>query len=1186
MKHFYKLLFIVFFVSMQNLFAHDHPKPNQELHFQQNKNQWDPRINFIGFMNGGCIYLENNTFTFKLFDGNDLAKTHPTQQPSVLVHGHIYKMHFDGANPNPVIMQEAPAPEYYNYFHGNNPAKWATDVKAFQTVTYLNLYPGIDLKVYGMGLTMKYDLIVHAGANIADIKISYEGTDGLELKNGSLHVKTSVGEIIEAPPYSYQNVAWNKIPVSTKYVLTGNVLQFDVNEKYNRNEDLIIDPTLIFSTFTGSTADNWGFTATYDNTGNLYLGGYVNTEQFGGAYPTTVGAFQTTYGGGTGGGAGNGNGNGFSSDMGITKFNATGTTMIYSTYLGGADNENPHSLFVNSLNQLCVYGKAYSIDYPVTAGCYDNTYNGDADIVITVLSPGGNSLIGSTFIGGSGMDGVNFDPHEFIFGGLKYNYGDDARGEIICDASNNIYVASSTVSNNFPVTGAAYQIVAGGGQDGCAFKLNPTCTSLSYCTYLGGSLEDACYSLDLKSDNTLYITGGTQSANFPSVPGGWHPAYLGGSCDGYLLHLSANGSSILNSTFLGTAAFDQSYNVKMDLNENVYVIGLTEGVYPTVGVVYSNPGSGQFITKLDPTLTTVAYATVVGNGNGLPNISPTAFLIDTCENVYACGWGTDNTLFGHTCDMHNMPLTGNAFQNTTDGTDFYIIALSANAGQLLYGTYFGGNGAIEHVDGGTSRFDRRGFIYEAICAGCGGNSLTPTTPGVWSNTNNSSNCNELGFKMDINLIHVSALALANPAATGCTPLTVNFINNSVNATEYFWDFGDATLTNDTSILFQPTWVFTVPGVYPVMLIANNPASCFGPDTAYTSVVVLNTNVTANFTYTTQDFCDSMIITFHGTSTGASTNFNWTFGDGGTGVGQDISHTYFNDSDIVVNYTITLIIYDTTACNPLDTVSQSITVSPVVYAGILNPNFTGCAPLDCHFFYDGQAQTAVLWDFGDGSPTSTLQNPTHIYDTPGTYIVTVIGFNPVSCNGQDTATTTVIVFAYPPTPDFTANPTTVMLGTPIQFTNLTIGGVNYYWTFGDGTSSTDFSPSHTYVDGGEFTACLLVNTSTPCPDSTCRVVTILLPQAIGVPNAFHPCAPGVTPCNNGFFNVEGQGITEFVLKVFNRWGEKVFETNDRNIGWDGIYKGKPQDMDVYVWELNALMENGERVVTSGNVTLIR
>ncbi len=1169
------LLFSIAIILAENLYAHETPTTSQQLHFRENKNQWDERINFIGFLNGGCIYLENNTITFKLFDGNDLRKLHPRKDPVVTLHGHIYKMHFLNANPNPVIVKESPSPEYYNYFIGNDPAKWASEVKQFQSITYLNLYPNIDFKVYGMGLTMKYDFIIHPGGNVNDIKIEYEGADKMEVNNHCLRIKTSVGEVIEAPPFTYQKIDWKIIHVKTNYKLLNNVLQFNVTEKYDATKELIIDPTLIFSTYTGSTADNFGYTATYDDAGNLYMGGYVNTVQFGGAYPTTAGAFQLTFGGGT-----STSGIQFPCDMGITKFNSTGTALIYSTYLGGIDNETPHSLFVNTNNQLCVYGRTYSNNFPVTAGAYDPTYNGDADMSVTVFNLNGTALIGSTYIGGAGMDGVNFDPTEWLLGNLKFNYGDDARGEIICDLSNNIYVGSCTFSSDYPTTAGAFQTAYGGLQDGCVFKLNANCTSLIYSSYLGGNNDDACYSVALKNDNSVYATGGTMSANFPTIAGGVNTAYMGGLFDGFLCHINAAGTALINSTYLGTNEADQSYSVKLDEAEDVFVVGCSEGNYPVSAGAYSNPNSGQFIAKFDQALSTIILSTVFGNGNGMTNISPTAFLVDTCGNIYVCGWGSNNAgTFGLATDITNMPLTADAFQSTTDGTDFYIIALSNDAQQLLYGSYFGGNGGIEHVDGGTSRFDKRGIIYEAICAGCGGNSLTPTTPGVWSTTNNSLNCNELGFKMELDLLEVSAQALADPAATGCAPLTVNFINNSVNATAYFWDFGDPG--GNTSTQFQPTFTYTIPGNYTVMLIADNPASCFGPDTAYTSVVVLNTFVNANFTSIVNDLCDSVIVTFSGTSSGPLTQFFWTFGDGTTGTGQNIVHVYHNDSNVVLSYTITLIINDTTACNPGDTVSQSITILPKVEAGIASPNFEGCAPMLCTFFYNGQSQTNIAWDFGDGT-TSTLQDPTHTYPVPGTYTVTVIGSNPVACNGADTATSIVTVFPQPPVPDFIAAPTTVMLFEPIVFTNLTINGINYFWDFGDGTSSTDYSPTHIYQDGGEFNVCLAVNPGTPCPDSICKKVTVLLPQAIGVPNAFSPNGDGF----NDILYVKGQGITDFIFKVFNRWGEKVFETNDLETGWDGIYKTKPQDMDVYVWELNATLEDGNRVVQSGNVSLLR
>ncbi len=829
----YKLL-ILFFLQLlfiNEISAQEISYQNKELHFRENKNQWSTNIKFIGFMNAGNIFLENNKLTFQLFNGEDLKKIHPRKNEDLTIHSHVYRMNFIGANQNPEIIKENPSPEYYNYFIGNDKARWSNEVKQYQTITYLNIYPNIDFKVYGMGLTMKYEFIVHKGGNVNDIKITYEGTEGIRLSNmGSLIIKTSIGDVIEAPPFTFQNKLLHKTIINSEYVLKGNILQFKIKSNYSKNEDLIIDPTLIFSTFTGSTADNWGFTSTYDDLGNLYLGGYVNTEQFGGTYPTTVGAFQTVYGGGTGGGAGSGNGNGFSSDIGITKFNNTGTALIYSTYLGGSDNETPHSLFVNSANQLCVYGKTYSADFPVTLGCYDNSYNGDADIIVTVFNDSGTSLIGSTYIGGSAKDGVNYDPHEFIFGGLKYNYADDARGEIMCDALNNICIASSTNSTDFPVTPSAYQTANAGGQDGVVFKLSPNCSTLLSSTYLGGSLDDACFSLDKKSDNSIYITGGTMSSNFPTTVSSIHPVYIGGYSDGFVSNLSSNGVTLLSSSFIGTDSLDEIYFVRTDANDNVFLAGISEGNYPITipsgySGIYADTLSGQFITKINSSLDSIKFATVIGNHNGSLNISLSAFGLDLCGNIYLSGWGSSNALFGHASDITNMTVTANAFQSTTDGTDFYITELSVNAQQLVYGSYFGGSGAIEHVDGGTSRFNNDGVLYQAICAGCGGNSFTPTTTGVWSNTNNSSNCNELGMVFDIGSAFINS-PTAIPL-TGMAPLNVSF-TSGLSSGSVHWNFGTG-LIGDTSDFYNSSFIFNDTGIFTVTVLRFSQGLCASND---------------------------------------------------------------------------------------------------------------------------------------------------------------------------------------------------------------------------------------------------------------------------------------------------------------------------------------------------------------------
>ena len=222
-----------------------------------------------------------------------------------------------------------------------------------------------------------------------------------------------------------------------------------------------------------------------------------------------------------------------------------------------------------------------------------------------------------------------------------------------------------------------------------------------------------------------------------------------------------NGSHLQSSTYYGSNEYDQVYFVDLDRYQNTYVFGQTEKQDSTFidNAQWSIPGSGQFVSKITPDLSQRIYSTVFGSGTGI-NISPTAFLVDLCNKMYLAGWGgTVNqypTYFSNAGYTHNMPISSDAYQSTTDGSDFYIMVIEDDASGFVYGSYFGGPTSTEHVDGGTSRFDRKGKIYQAICAGCGNNSDLPTYPSnVVSATNNSS-CNLGVFKMEFDLPYVLA----------------------------------------------------------------------------------------------------------------------------------------------------------------------------------------------------------------------------------------------------------------------------------------------------------------------------------------------------------------------------------------------------------------------------------------------
>lgn len=892
--------------------------PETYLNFIENKGQWNSNIKYQVELNAARLFLESDRLTYMLVNPADLDMIHEAHHnpdidfTNMDIRCHAFQVLFAGAVNLPSMAQATCQHESYrNYFIGNDPTKWKGHVGLFHQVDYYNLYNGIDLRLYGTGGTVKYDFIVAPGANTADIMLQYEGLDQLMVQNGNLHMITSVNTIIEEQPYAYQYINGQLTQVPCLFSVSGNTVSFSFPEGYDTTKELIIDPTLIFSSYTGATSDNWGFTATYDNAGHLYAGG----ASFGIGYPTTIGAFQVNFAGGDVFGP-------FAVDISISKFSPTGSTLIYSTYLGGStSSEVPHSMIVTPQNELIVYGTTGSTNYPTTAGAFDQSFNGGfavtfnsipfqsgpgSDIIVTKFNPDGSALVGSTYIGGVGNDGLNLST------ALKRNYADESRGEVFIDAGGNIYLASSTNSPDFPATPGVVSEFAVGAQDACLIKLNPTLTNMIWGTYLGGAGDDAAYSIKMDQDETIYVCGGTNSSNFPTTPGAYDTSFNGGLADGWLAKISSDGTNLLSSTFLGTNLYDQSFFVDIDSELNVYTVGQTAGVYPVTPGVYTNPNSGQYIHKFNNDLTTTIWSTTFGNGNGAPNISPTAFLVDNCFQIYVSGWGgnVNSSLAGST--TNGLPITPDAYQSTTDGSDYYFIVLGENASTLLYATFFGSpTGTGEHVDGGTSRFDKQGIIYQAVCAGCGGSDLFPTSPGAWSNVNNSTNCNLGCIKFSFEVAPTVAEFTLPPP--GCVPYTITLQNTSTNALEYQWTFPDGSTSNE----FNPSYTFTEPGVYTITLLAINPGTCNGSDVTSQTFTVLGEQQVEAFPL---NFCPGDSPAFLQASLPGGT---WS----GTGV-VNAATGLFNPAGLAPGtYTVTYTVGTIPSCTSVATTTVNVSTLP-------------------------------------------------------------------------------------------------------------------------------------------------------------------------------------------------------------------------------------------------------------------
>ena len=1022
--------------------------------FFENKGQWPEGVLFKTQISGGNIWVQQKKLVFHLQDFSQLHKAHfdgeVTGDP--VLKETVVHLNFLGSNFVQSSEKSKPLPFYYNYFVGKDSTKWASDVHGFEEVTLPNLYDGIDLKLATSKNLTKYEFLVKPSVDPSQIALNYVGQEKIKVeRNGNLSLLTSLGKIVEQKPIAYQVIDGKRREIKCEFEIKDSIVSFKLGS-YNKSVELIIDPVLVFATYNGAISDNFGMTATYGYDGTAYSGGTV----YGNNYPLPnpnafdVASNFTAVSGNYG-----------ITDVFISKYTANGTYMIWSTFLGGGNmidgTETAHSLICDSSNNLYVFGATSSLDFPTTPGAFQGNHNGGnvganflyngvyfsnqgTDIYVSKLSANGQNLLGSTYVGGSSNDGVNYKisglPYNgtFLYDSLTTNYGDQFRGEIMLDESNNILIGSCSRSSNFPVSNA-FQAIKSGGQDAVVFKLSSNFSNLLFSSFYGGSQNDACYSIKIDTLDNVIFAGGTCSSNLPGTTGGFTPTYQGGKTDGYVAKITAAGNSIINASYLGKFDYDQAFFVEIDRNNNVFVLGQTQsGTFPVFNAPYSNPNSSQFIIKLNNSLTLNLASTVIGNGNGTINISPSAFLVDICGNIYISGWGA-NIL--QNTPLSGMPISPNAFQPTTTGFDFYLMVLERDFLSLLYGSYIGGPNASEHVDGGTSRFDKNGVVYQSVCGGCGGYSDFPTSPGAWSPSNNSSNCNNLLFKFDFQIIPNAQFSTSTNI--GCEDFVVYFNNSSSLQDEYLWDFGN---NNTTSTIYNPVVTYTEEGVYNVFLYVTD-SVCALTDTAQITITVLDS---ISFTVLdTINLCSNVPYLLSVNPNGLSNSVIWS-------LNSNLSNPLNNPLDssiIVTNPGMYYVEVGNGLCSRLDSVfvNFDVPISAVFLPSIVG----GCAPITVDFDNSSSVTSNFYWNFGNGVVDSVNYNPSITYSQPGTYIVTLFILD-TACAGVDSASFTINV-----SPSIAVSLTDVVnicTSNPISLVPTVTGGANYFiWSSNNQFSDT-------------------------------------------------------------------------------------------------------------------------------------
>ncbi len=594
-----------------------------------------------------------------------------------------------GASPDTRLVAGERAPGKINYLVG---AEHHRNLPSYREVAYRDVWPGVDLVFRGRGGALKYELHARAGADLSRIALAYGGADGIAVgKGGGLLIGTPLGTLRDAPPRSYQRIGGKRVPVGSRYaVKSGNAYGFALGGSYDSRHPLVIDPGIEYSTFLGGAGADRADGVAVDSAGNAYVTGRANA-----GFPTTAGAFDTSSNGPSGSG-----------DAFVTKLNAAGSALEYSTFIGGATaGDSGLAIAIDGAGSAYITGSTGSSDFPTTTGAFDTTYNaasGAANAFVTKLSPDGSALAYSTYLGG-------FNSSGFF----------DLGSGIAVDSTGAAYVAGDADSTNFPTTAGAFDTTQNGSVDAFVTKLNPAGSALVYSTLVGGTSFDSSTALAVDGAGNAYLAGYGTSSDYPTTPGAFDTSYNSG-WDVFVTKLNASGSALSYSTYLGGAAYDEARGITVDGAGSTYVTGHTfSAAYPTTAGAYDTSydnsvgGSDAFVTKLNDSGSALSYSTFLGgSGDDLGE----GIAVDGSGRAYVTGY-TEATNFP-TAFATDATYNGGAF-------DAFVAKLRTAGDSLDFSTYLGGSsddrGYAVAADGAT------GKVY---VAGQTNSSGFPTTSGA------------------------------------------------------------------------------------------------------------------------------------------------------------------------------------------------------------------------------------------------------------------------------------------------------------------------------------------------------------------------------------------------------------------------------------------------------------------------
>jgi hypothetical protein len=638
------------------------------LAFEPNVGQTDPQVRYLVHAPRAVLHFTSTELVLMLAEpsvaGAGASRNDPDQASSQAAAApRAVHMSFVGANSAIQIAGQAPLPGVVNYLLGSDPAKWRTQVPTYGEIVYQEIYPGVDLRYDGQTGQIKGTYSVAPGADPSQIRWRYQGSDRTGITNaGALQVQVDTVTVTEHAPVAWQERDGQRTTISVAYDLAADgSIGFQLGA-YDQSQPLVIDPTLTYATFLGGTAGDEARGVAVDGAGNMYIAGYTASTDF-----PTVKPIQ---------------GNRPADDAFVTKLNANGTGVIYSTYLGGSAADRAWDMTLDGSGNVYLTGFTESTDFPTTPGAYDRTRGGTGasgvDAFVTKLRSDGSALLFSTYLGGSTCTITGTTP-EWGFA-------------IAVDSASQVYVAGLTLCSDFPTTSNAYQTSARGLEDAFVSKLTANGSALLYSTYLGGAKLEWAEAMAIGGGGQVYITGRTLSDNFPTKNA--YQASKNASTDAFVAKLSttaSGASSLVYSTYLGGPGTEKSYGIDVDAAGNAFVAGMTEASgFPTTGGAFDTTFAGggtcpdgdtagdAYVTKLNAAGSALVYSTYLG-GSGCD--AARAVAINSAGNAYVVGW----------TDSANFPLASPIQTSRGGGEDAFVTKLNAAGSALGYSTYLGGS---------------------------------------------------------------------------------------------------------------------------------------------------------------------------------------------------------------------------------------------------------------------------------------------------------------------------------------------------------------------------------------------------------------------------------------------------------------------------------------------------------------